>query len=104
MKDKIRNILRQYYGEFNSFLENKYEDKIIEVLLTSDTYEKIKWATYNQLVIEIKNSIGDELIIKELQYKLTEDSNPIDACISVLEKMPTHTPEIERLYFKIRNF
>ena len=42
--------------------------------------------------------------VKELQYKLTDECNPKDIVIEVLESVKTYTPELERLYNKIKNF
>ena len=39
-----------------------------------------------------------------MQNKLTENINPDDVCIEVLDSLNTKTPELERLYFKILNF
>jgi hypothetical protein len=44
------------------------------------------------------------LKVKELQYKLTENSDPNEACIEVIETYNYKTPELERLYNKIKNF
>ena len=44
------------------------------------------------------------LKVKELQYKLTENTNPNEVCIEVLETVKERTPELERLYYKIKNF
>ena len=44
------------------------------------------------------------LKVKELQYKLTENINPNEVCIEVIEALKDQSPELERLYYKIRNF
>ena len=44
------------------------------------------------------------LKVKELQYRLTEEGNPNDVCIEVIEPVKDRSPELERLYYKIRNF
>lgn len=104
LKDKIRVVLREHYGEFNTYLEHEYENKISEQLIIGDDDDRQTWATYNQLVLELKNSIKDKLKVKELQYLLTEDKNPNNDCIKFIERLNEKTPELERLYFKIMNF
>jgi hypothetical protein len=44
------------------------------------------------------------LKVKELQYKLTEEENPREVIIEVIEDVKGLTPELERLYNKIKNF
>jgi hypothetical protein len=104
LKEKIRMVLREHYGDFNSYLEHEYENKITENLILGDIEEKQAWATYNQVILELKNTLKDNLKVKELQYKLTEDINPNEVCIQVIEPIKTKSPELERLYYKIKNF
>jgi hypothetical protein len=54
--------------------------------------------------LELKNTLKDMLKVKELQYKLTENLDPNEVCIEVLETVKERSPELERLYNKIRNF
>ncbi len=44
------------------------------------------------------------LKVRRLQYNLTEDNNPRTVCIDVLNEIRKKTPELERLYHKIKNF
>ena len=104
LKEKIRMVLREHYGDFDSYLEHEYENKITENLITGDIEEKKAWATYNQVILELKNTLKDNLKVKELQYKLTEDVNPNEVCIQVIEPVKNQSPELERLYYKIKNF
>ena len=104
LKEKIRMVLREHYGDFNSYLEHEYENKITENLILGDNEEKQAWATYNQVILELKNTLKDNLKVKELQYKLTEDIDPNEVCIQVIEPIKTKTLELERLYYKIKNF
>lgn len=103
-KENIRNALRGVYGDFNTYLEHEYEDRITEHLFIGSINDKKKWATYNQVIIELKNNLKDTLKVKELQYKLTEDVDPNDVCLEVLNSLKIKTPELERLYHKIMNF
>ncbi len=103
-REIIKNSLRSAYGDFDTYLEHKYEDFITKILLKSNLNEKKKWITYNQVVLELKHNIKDMLKVKELQYKLTENIDPIDVCIEVLNSLNPKTPELERLYNKINNF
>jgi hypothetical protein len=44
------------------------------------------------------------LKVKEIQYKLTDNLDPKDVIIEVIEPVKSFTPELERLYFKIKSF
>lgn len=104
IKVKIRKALKEHYGEFNSELEHQYENKLTENLIVGDIENKKAWLTYNQVILELKNTLKDMLRVKELQYKLTENIDPNEVCIEVIEEVKDRTPELERLYYKIRNF
>lgn len=104
LKTKIRRVLNEHYGEFNTELEHQYELKLTENLIVGDIHNKKAWLTYNQVVLELKHSLKDMLKVKELQYKLTENINPNEVCIEVMEAVKDRSPELERLYYKIRNF
>ncbi len=104
LKEKIRMVLREHYGDFDSYLEHEYENKITENLILGDIEKKQAWATYNQVILELKNTLKDNLKVKELQYKLTEGINPNEVCIQVIEPIKNQSPELERLYYKIKNF
>lgn len=103
LKLKIRDVLRDYYGDFNTFLEIEYENKLTENLILGDYETKNAWATYNQVILELKFSLHDTLRVKQLQYNLTEDSNPKLVCMKIIEEVETLTPELTRLYEKIQN-
>ena len=103
LKDNIRRVLREHYGEFDTYLEHKYEDKITETLCSGTTRIRDAWVTYNQVILELKNSLKNMLKVKELQYKLTEDVNPNDVCIEVISDIKDKSPELQRLYEKIKN-
>ena len=104
IKRKIREVLREQYGDFETHLEHIYEDKITERLSDSNPKSRNAWATYNQVVLELKHSLNDSLRVKELQYKLTDNSDPNQVCIEVIKEVKHISPELERLYYKIRNF
>ena len=104
IKDKIRGAIREVYGGFETYLEHEYSNHITENLYKGSVKNKNEWITYNQVILELKHNIKDMLKVKELQYKLTEDSEPRIVCIEVIEDLKTKTPELERLYNKIRNF
>jgi len=104
IREKIKSVLKDEYGDFNSYLEDKYETRLTERLIGGDIKDKKAWATYNQVILELKHSIKDQLKVKELQYKLTEDINPNEVCIDIIKKVKNLTPELERLYYKILNF
>jgi len=104
IKEKIKTVLREHYGDFDSYLEHEYEIKITQNLILGDNEKKQAWATYNQVILELKNTLKDNLKVKELQYKLTEDVDPNEVCIEVIESIKSQTEELERLYNKIKNF
>ena len=104
LKGRIREVLKESYGNFDTYLEHKYEDKLTETLILGTNKNKKQWVTYNQVILELKHSLKDMLRVKELQYKLTENSNPNEVCIEVIENIRDRSPELERLYYKIINF
>ena len=104
IKSKIREVLKSRYGEFKTHLEHVYEDKIIESLADGNLNDKKAWVTYNQVILELKHSIKDNLRVKELQYKLTDNLDPNQVCIEVLQEIKHRSPELQRLYDKIKNF
>lgn len=104
LKEKIRLALREHYGDFETYLEHEYENKLTENLIVGDLEKKQEWLTYNQVILELKNNIKNMLKVKELQYKLTENVDPNEVCIEVIEPLKNQTKELERLYYKIRNF
>jgi hypothetical protein len=104
IKDKIRGMLREQYGDFETHLEHIYEDKVIDVLVNENFKNKKAWLTYNQVILELRHSIKDNLKVKELQYKLTDNLDPKLVCIEVINNVEHPSPELERLYYKIKNF
>lgn len=104
LKTKIRYVLKEQYGTFETELEHQYENKVTENLIEGPLSRREKWVTYNQVVLELKHSLKDMLRVKELQYKLTDTGNPNEIIIEAIEGVKTLTPELERLYYKIRNF
>lgn len=103
LKSKIRLLLKEQYGEFNSFLEIEYQDKLTDTLIVGDLETKKAWVTYNQVIIELKNGLKNNLKVKQLLYNLTEESNPNEECIKVISELTNPTPELTRLYEKIKN-
>ena len=103
-KRKIKTVLREHYGTFNSYLEKEYANQLTSQLSSGNYRNKETWATYNQVILELKNTLKDSLKVKELQYRLTDEEDPKNACMQVLEGVSNATPELERLYYKIRNF
>jgi hypothetical protein len=104
LKQKIKDKLREVYGTFDTYLEIEYENLIIEKLLNDNWSHKRKWATYNQLVLELKNNIKNMLKVRELQYSLTEDVLSKSRCLNIIEDIKNDSPELTRLYEKISNF
>jgi len=113
LRKKIRKELRESYGNFDTYLESKYEETIVEKLYEENLNQRLNseklsikraWTTYNQVIIEFKDNLKDMLRVKELQYRLTDKENPTDVCIEILRESRTLSPELERLYTKIKNF
>jgi len=104
LKVKIKKTLRESYGDFNTNLESEYQDKVTEVLIEGSRRKNNEWATYNQVILELKHNIKDNLRVRELLYRLTDKEDPNNACIEVIREVKSHTPELERLYYKIMNF
>jgi hypothetical protein len=113
LKDKIREELRNSYGDFNTYLEHRYEETIIKKLSEGNLNRRFDydnmiikkaWVTYNQVIIELKDNLKDMLRVKELQYRLTNSENPNEVCIEVIKTLDKRSPELERLYEKIINF
>ena len=104
IKTKIRKMLQKEYGGFETHLEHIYEDMVTEILIEGDIKNKKAWLTYNQVILELKHSIKDNLKVKELQYKLTDNLDPNKVCIEVIQDVKHRSPELERLYYKIINF
>lgn len=104
MKAQIKKALREAYGEFESMLEHDYEKVIVQGLSEENFETKRKWATYNQVVLELKHNLRNELKVQELQYYLSDDKDPNQVCISIMEDIKEISPEIKRLYEKISNF
>ena len=96
--------MREAYGSFDTYLEHEYENKLTNNLFNGDLKSKQEWVTYNQVILELKHNIKDGIKVKELQYKLTEDSPPSQACIEVIDGIKNLSPELYRLYNKINNF
>ena len=104
LRAKIKKILRENYGEFNTNLEHQYESKLTESLIIGNNRDRQAWVTYNQVIIELKNTLKNTLKVNELQYRLTDDGDPNTVCIEVMEEIKRANPELERLYNKIKNF
>lgn len=104
LKDKIRKALNNVYGNFETDLEIEYETKITENLLNGNRQNRMEWATYNQVIIELKHNLKNMLKVKQLQYELTDDKNPNEVCISVIDGLNVKTKELDRLYDKIMDF
>lgn len=103
MNNQIKKILDDAYGKFETELELEYASLLTTGITDSDWKIRERWATYNQVILELKHNLNDMLTVKELQYKLTDCETPENACISVLENIKRN-PELDRLYNKIVNF
>lgn len=105
LKHRIEKELRSAYGgEFESYLEIRYKEIILKHLMSGDIELQMQWLTYNQVLVEIKNVIKDELRTKELLYMLTDVDLPNISCVKIIDKMETINDELVRLRNKIINF
>jgi hypothetical protein len=104
IKQKIRDKLRERYGEFETYLEHEYEKYITDNIYYAANEDREEWATYNQVILELKHTLKDMLKVKELQYKLTETLKPNIVCIELLSAIKNRSPELDRLYNKINSF
>ena len=101
MRGKIKKILRESLGDLvKSSLGSQYEKLVTENLLSD---KKREWATYNQVIIEL-NNLKERKKIEEVQYRLTDKEDPNQVIVEILEAFDGLTPELERLYYKIKNF
>lgn len=101
---RIKIALRERYGEFHTLLEHEYEEVVTDKLMKGESCVKSEWATYNQVILELKDNLKNMMLVKELQYRLTDNENPNRVCIDVIKKSINSTPELTRLYQKIMSF
>lgn len=101
---RIREVLNEYNGLFSTALEMQYESKLVDSLMRESYDMKHEWATFNQVVIELKNNLHEHQLAKELQYRLSDYESPKNACIDVISHTKSVSPELQRLYEKIQNF
>jgi hypothetical protein len=101
---KIREELLKVYGTVDDYLDKVYLESLTNKLEIDNIELRREWLTYNQIILELKHNIKDLISVKELQYKLTDDEDPIITCLQFLKETKHHTDELERLYFKIKNF
>lgn len=105
LEDRIREVLRNHYGDSTTILELEYENKLVESLSVECTNNRNKWATYNQVILEFKDKINDVKGVRELQYRLTDVvEDPNNVCMDIINRTELKTPELQRLYEKIMNF
>lgn len=104
MLNKIKRILQENYGEYETSLEDLYTDTVIENLLNESWEHKRKWATYNQVVLELKETAISDVKYNELLFKLSNLEEPNQICIDIIRDSGVLTDELERLYYKINQF
>lgn len=102
---RIKRVLTEHYGSFDTTLEINYEKVLSNHLMAETTYDKkLEWATYNQVVLELKHNLNNHQLVCELQYRLSDYETPRKVCMDVIKNSETITPELIRLYEKIMNF
>lgn len=104
LTNKISTVLREYYGNFDTELELQYEEKLVNSIKLLDFDKKREWATYNQVVLELKHSLKQHQLVKELQYRLSDKENPREVCLEVIAGVENLSPELVRLHTKITSF
>ena len=50
-KRKIKSVLKEQYGTFNTNLEKQYVNELTVQLLSTNYSNKETWATYNQVIL-----------------------------------------------------
>lgn len=103
MRDRIQLILRELYGPDITNLDKISIDVITEGLMLEEWFEKEKWATYNQILFEVKK-MGNKLLTQKLQYFITDKEDPKNVCIEVINSIDNKSPELMRLLEKIKTF
>jgi len=103
IKNKIKSILTDNYGEFSSVLEKQYFEKLTEKLSSKSTIEQNIWATYNQIILEVKK-YNNNILLQELLYFLSENEITNDSILKIIDKIEPKTLELNRLLTKIKNF
>ena len=84
---------------------NEYKKrKVFEIIFDGNLISGEDLLKYFKLKYNHGSEFIKQLRVKELQYKLTETTNPNETCIEVLSSLSNLTPELDRLYNKIRNF
>lgn len=104
IKNKIKSVLIENYGEFVSVLEVQYFEKLSEKLSSNSTVEQNIWATYNQVILEVKRNFNDTLLLQKLLYVLSDDEITNDYVLNIIDNIEEKTPELDRLHIKIKNF
>ncbi len=103
-KDLITKKLNEAYGGYKSKLEVDYFNKLTDNLMSGDINKQREWLTYNQVVLELKNTLNDIKSVEELQYYLYESVKPNITCVELLKKRNNLNDELVRLYNKILSF
>lgn len=103
MKEKIQLILRELYGPEITNLDKISIDVITEGLMLEEWFEKEKWATYNQILFEVRK-LGDNHKTQKLQYFISDIDDPKNMCIEVIDSIDNKSPELMRLLEKIKTF
>ena len=85
-------------------LESQYKTVMLQKLSSKNRNQVRAWLTYNQVILELRDSLKNSLKTKELQYRLTDGENPNMACLDVMTEFKSESPELTRLYEKIMNF
>ena len=78
-------------------LEKQFSKIVVDKLSGDNEIEAYKWATYNAILIELRE-LGEDELIKEIEYRITDGENPDKIFLRILSTHPkAESPELQRL-------
>jgi len=83
-------------------LQKQFSKIIVDKLNSDDEIEAYKWATYQAIIIELKE-IGEHKLIEEIEYRITDKENPINVFMDIIGRVEP-TPELYRLKNVLKDF
>lgn len=99
MNKSSENRSEELFGK-NSNLEKQFSELMVSHLTSNDENEASQWATFQAVNIYLKR-LGEDKLIKEIEYRVTNDENPTTVYLDVLTRSP-RTIELLRLRKKIK--
>lgn len=94
-------MLKETYGEFESYVENVYLKTIINKIMKSNVDEVRLWLTLNEIITQFKINKEDKTT-KNLQYLITEKNiNKVEILLILDYNNLINNNEITRLKNKL---